>query len=165
MIPDARACSRHPAVRHQPDILTERRSPVEEGDTRGLLLLFGPLLMIFLTIIGYLTVRVFYRRHIEAWVTSVNIEKMLTMSGPVEAEKGIQEPRFKSSSGSFIAQFERATIRKVLKQAEGEGESAETVVERVAAKGDTLRYARLTFLLFVVVGIILGGVSVTLALS
>jgi hypothetical protein len=27
MIPDARACSRHPAVRHQPDTLTERRSP------------------------------------------------------------------------------------------------------------------------------------------
>ena len=27
MIPDARACSRHPAVPHQPDTLTERRSP------------------------------------------------------------------------------------------------------------------------------------------
>jgi hypothetical protein len=28
MIPDARACSRYPAVPHQPDTLTERRSPV-----------------------------------------------------------------------------------------------------------------------------------------
>jgi hypothetical protein len=33
MIPGARACSRHPAARHQPDTLTERRSP---GDAPGL---------------------------------------------------------------------------------------------------------------------------------
>src|SRR6266545_5965565 len=32
MIPDARACSRHPAVRHQPDTLTERRCPGELAD-------------------------------------------------------------------------------------------------------------------------------------
>jgi hypothetical protein len=83
-----------------------------EGDKKDLLLLFGPLLMIGLTIIGYRTIRVFYRRFIEAWLTTVNIERMLMISGPVNLAKNIQEPRFKSSSGSFIAQFERTAIRR-----------------------------------------------------
>jgi hypothetical protein len=135
-----------------------------EGDKKGLLLLFGPLLIIGLTLIGYRTIRVFYRRFIEAWITSVNIESMLTLSGAVNLEKGIRAPRLESSSGSFIMQYERATIRKVLKQAEDEGCTAEISVKRVTAKGDTLRFARLTFLLFGVAGFILGVVSVTHAL-
>lgn len=134
-----------------------------EGDKKDLLLLFGPLLIIGLTIIGYQTIRVFYRRFIEAWLTTVNIEKMLTISGPVNLGKGIQEPRFKSSSGSFIAQFERTAIRRALKQAEYEGETADAIIKRVAAKGDTLRFARLAFLLFAIVGFTLGIVSATLA--
>jgi hypothetical protein len=60
------------------------------GDKKGLLLLFGPLMIIGLTLIGYRTIRVFYRRFIEAWITSVNIETMLTLSGAVSLEKGIQ---------------------------------------------------------------------------
>jgi hypothetical protein len=133
----------------------------EEGDKKGLLLLFGPLLVIGLTLIGYRTIRVFYRRFIEAWITSVNIESMLMLSGAVNLEKGIQKPRFKSSSDSFIMQYERATIRKVLKQAEDKGWTAETTVKRVAAKGDTLRFARFTFILFAIAGFTLGVISVT----
>jgi hypothetical protein len=135
----------------------------DEGDKKGLLLLFGPFLIIGLTIIGYRTIKVFYRRFIEAWLTTVNIEKMLTISGPASLEQGIQEPRFRSSSGSFIAQFERTAIRRALKQAEDEGLTADTIIERVTARGDTLRFARLTFLLFAIASIIIGVVSVTLA--
>jgi len=134
-----------------------------EGDKKDLLLLLGPFLIIGLTLIGYRTIRLFYRRFIEAWLTTVNIEKMLMVSGPVNLERGIQQPRFKSSSGSFIAQFERTAIRRALKQAEDEGETADAIIGRVAAKGDTLRFARLTFLLFAIVGLALGAVSVTLA--
>jgi hypothetical protein len=104
---------------------------------------------------------VFYRRFIEAWITSVNIESMLTISGAANLEKGIQKPRFKSSSDSFIMQYERATIRKVLKQAEDESWTAETTVKQVAAKEDTLRFARFTFLLFAIAGFALGVISVT----
>ena len=136
-----------------------------QGDKKGLLLLFGPLLMMGLTLIGYRTIRVFYRRFVEAWITSANIESMLTLSGAaVNLEKGIQKPRFKSSSGSFIMQYERATIRKVLNQAEDKGWTAEITVKRVAAKGDTLRFARFTFLLFAIAGFTLGVVSITHAL-
>lgn len=134
-----------------------------EGEKKGLLLLFGPFLIIGLTIIGYRTIRIFYRRFIEAWLTTVNIEKMLTISGPASLGQGIQEPRFRSSSGSFIAQFERTAIRKALKQAEDEGLTADTIIERVASRGDTLRFARLTFLLFAIVSIALGVVSIRLA--
>lgn len=100
---------------------------------------------------------------IEAWLTTVNIEKMLTISDPVNLANDIQEPRFKSTSGSFIVQFERTAIRKALKQAEGEGETADTIIERVAAKGNTLRFARLTLSLFAAVGFILGVVCATIA--
>jgi hypothetical protein len=90
---------------------------------------------------------------------------MLMLSGAaVNLEKGIQKPRFKSSSGSFIMQNERATIRKVLNQAEDKGWTAEITVKRVAAKGDTLRFARFTFLLFAIAGLTLGVVSIAHAL-
>jgi hypothetical protein len=135
-----------------------------EGDKKGLLLLFGPLLIICLTIIGYRTIRVFYRRFIEAWMTSVNIESMLTISGTANLERGIQEPRFKSSSGSFIVHSELAKIRRELELAEVEGETTENILQRVAAKGHTLGLARLTFLLFAIAGFTLGAVSATQAL-
>ena len=44
---------------------------------RGLLLLLGPLLVIVLAVVGYKTVRVFYRRYMEAWITSLNVDEML----------------------------------------------------------------------------------------
>jgi hypothetical protein len=43
----------------------------------GLLLLVGPTLVVSLAILGYKTVRVFYRRFIEAWITSLNVDAML----------------------------------------------------------------------------------------
>jgi hypothetical protein len=135
-----------------------------EGDKKGLLLLFGPLLIIGLTLNGYRTIRVFYRRFIEAWITSVNIEHMLRLSGDPSLERGIQKPRFKNSSGSFIMQYERATIRKALKNAESNGWTAEITVKRVAAKGDTLRFARSTFLLFAIAEFTLGVISLAHAL-
>jgi hypothetical protein len=134
-----------------------------EGDKKGLILLFGPLLIIGLTLVGYRTVRVFYRRFIEAWITAVNIESMLTLSGFVNLEKGLQEPRFKSSSGSFIMQYEGAAIRKILKQAEDENWTAETTVKRVTAKGDTLRFARFAFVLFATAAFALGVISIIYA--
>jgi hypothetical protein len=136
-----------------------------EGDKKGLLLLFGPLVIICLTTIGYRTIRVFYRRFIEAWITLVNIESMLTISSTANLERGIREPRFKSSSGSFIVHSEQAKIQQELRQAEDEGETTEKIIQRVAAKGHTLRLAGLTFLLFAIAGFTLGAVSATLALS
>jgi hypothetical protein len=61
-------------------------------------------------------------------------------------------------------QYERATIRKALKNAESNGWTAEITVKRVAAKGDTLRFARSTFLLFAIAGFTLGVISLAHAL-
>jgi hypothetical protein len=50
---------------------------VPAGGLRGLVLLAGPVMTLILAGLGYSNVRVFYRRHIEAYVNLRNIEEML----------------------------------------------------------------------------------------
>lgn len=47
------------------------------GGFRGLILLAGPVMTLILAGLGYRTIIVFYRRHIEAYVNLRNIEEML----------------------------------------------------------------------------------------
>jgi hypothetical protein len=57
-----------------------------------LLLLIGPGLLVTLEVLGYMTVRVFYHRFIEAWITSLNIDAMLGLrAAPIVWRAGGRE--------------------------------------------------------------------------
>ncbi len=120
-----------------------------------LALLLGPGVTGALAVIGYLNVRVFYRRFIEAWVTTVNIESMLHIryATPVDLGKDKQYiPKHATEEGGFIATFEREPVKSILK----EKKKAEEVLAETVKTGDTLRYAQWTFFVF-------GGSSLLLA--
>jgi hypothetical protein len=128
---------------------------VEGGELLGLTLLIGPILVIFLAKVGYKTIEVFYRRFIEAWITVLNIEEMLGLKGAINLEKGLNEPLFKSQTdGGFISQFERPVIQKILENAKEKSLSSEEVLEEVVKVGDTLQYAKKTFIAFGFSGVI-----------
>ena len=119
-------------------------------------LVVGPLLILLLSFIGYKTVRVFYRRYLEAWVTSLNIEAMLGLKEPITFKEGHRLPLFPSKyGGGFITQFERKAIKAVLKRAVMNGWSAEKVLEETLKRGDTLLYARAVFLGFSIAAVAL----------
>jgi hypothetical protein len=114
----------------------------------GYILTLGPLLVIFLAIMGYLNVRLFYRRYIEAWMTSLNIQVMLGLRKSVAGIEGTQPPLYKSKQdGSFIMQFQRKTVVAVLDPGKTE-RFAEDVLEKFFIRGDALRYAILTLICF-----------------
>jgi hypothetical protein len=72
----------------------------------ALVLLIGPALISILALIGYSTVRVFYRRYIEAWITSRNLEEMLGLRPSPTYEAGVEAPPYKSAYGG-VTEFER----------------------------------------------------------
>jgi hypothetical protein len=127
---------------------------LEKGDRRGLWLLAGPLLMIAFAGVGWVTVRVFYFRFVEGWVTVANIEKMIGLrDSSVEVAEEMAEPLYKNAWGGFVAQFEDARVLKALRdRAEPSAERA-VILRRATYKGSTLRYALVTFLLFVAVAV------------
>src|SRR5690242_15919895 len=79
---------------------------VHNGDIRGLALLLGPILTAVLAWIGYLNVQVFYRRFVEAWVTTINIESMLQMRYAATIERGGFWPRYPTKGNGFIVKYE-----------------------------------------------------------
>ena len=81
---------------------------IDSGDLRGLSLLIGPLVALYLGRIGYSTVAVFQRRFIEAWITVFNIDSMLDISDLSRLGEGIGKPRFASRYGGFIPQWPAA---------------------------------------------------------
>jgi hypothetical protein len=93
---------------------------VEKGDERARLLAAGPVVVIVVSVIAFLTVRVFYRRHIEAWVTLLNVNHMLKL----DTDEFVLEPslpreqRFESESPGFMAQYERPRIAKFFRDPE-----------------------------------------------
>lgn len=127
---------------------------IKSGDMHGLALIIAPFLTIFLAIIGYLNVKVFYIRFIQAWVNQINIEAMLNFKF-TKSIKGIEKPLYAREDGSFIAQIEKHPIRKVLNKATKESWTPERVVAEIVPIGNTLAYARNTCIGFVVVSLIL----------
>jgi hypothetical protein len=117
----------------------------------ALVLLIGPTLICILALSGYSTVRVFYRRYIEAWITSRNLEEMLGLRPSPKYESGVEAPPYKSAyGGGFITEFERPKVRCVLNSARQESWTAERVLAEIVETGDTLRYARWVFWAFVI---------------
>jgi hypothetical protein len=134
--------------------------------SRGIVLLVGPLLILLLSFVGYRTVRVFYRRYVEAWITTLNVDHMLGLKPAPARDPEVGAPRFASKfGGGFIAEFERKPIREMLDKAEREKWVAEEVLSKVLAAGDTLRFARSTFGCFATSASIAGIVIVTLVLG
>jgi hypothetical protein len=124
-------------------------------------LLIGPALICILALIGYSTVRVFYRRYIEAWITSRNLEEMLGLRPSPTYEAGVEAPPYKSAyGGGFITEFERPKVRCVLSSARQGSWTAERVLEEIVETGDTLRYARWVFWLFAIASLVTAVVIV-----
>ncbi len=129
---------------------------MRHGMILELALLIGPGLTLALARIGYLNVKVFYSRFVEAWVTTVNIESMLRLRNATPVDLGKDQlftPKYETEEGGFIASFERKPILKILK----EKKKATEILEETVKTGDTLRYARWTFFVF-------GGGSLLLVL-
>lgn len=125
---------------------------VHYGDIRGLTLLLGPILTVVLALIGYLNVRVFYRRFVEAWVTTINIESMLQMRYATTIERGGFCPRYPTKENGFIPKYE---LRPELNETFETATQAETLAQKLVKRGDTLKYARYTFAAFGIVVIVL----------
>jgi hypothetical protein len=132
---------------------------IQPGDARAWLLLTGPAAALSLAFLGYQTFLVFYRRFVEAWVTEINLQSML---GEYLRERdSIGEPLVRSTSGGWIAKFERPPVENAIRSAP----DAESLLLDVTRLGDTRHYAMRTFLVFVVIAILLAGVSVLMASS
>jgi hypothetical protein len=117
----------------------------------ALVLLIGPALICILARIGYSTVRVFYRRYIEAWITSRNLEEMLGLRPSPTYAAGVEAPPYKSKyGGGFITEFERPKVRCVLNSARQKSWTAERVLDEIVETGDTLKYARWVFWAFAI---------------
>lgn len=130
----------------------------------GLVLLIGPALIGLLAFVGYKTVRVFYRRFVEAWITCVNLEVMLGLKPTPKYQAGIHPPAFPSAQGrGFITEFERPEIRDLLEQAQKEAWTAETLLKKVLEVGDTLLYAKITFGGYVLAGLVAAVVVIVTA--
>jgi len=131
---------------------------IRPGDSRALLLLTGPLSASALAVLGYRTIRVFYRRSVEAWVAEVNLQAMLGL-GDVTGSHAVGRPLVASRSGGWLPRFERSPVEKVMNSAE----NAESMIVEVTRIGDTLRYARLTLAVFSVVAVVLSAAAIVIA--
>ncbi len=130
-----------------------------------LTLLLGPILIGVLAYNGYKTVKVFYIRFVEAWVTTLNLESML---GIRYSHQPSDKPRYVSRYESFIPTIEDPRIMKILEGKEQEkkkkggvaqAKTAEQVTEELSEsrKGTTLRDAKFTFYTFGVAAVVLAA--------
>lgn len=120
---------------------------IKFGDLRGLALLLGPALIFVLAWNGYETIETFYRRFVEAWVTTINLESILHIRYTQSIQLGYG-PVYLSKEHSFIPTIEWPPIKRVLDEAKEKGENAEKVAEKLEEKGTTLRNAKITFIAF-----------------
>ncbi len=128
----------------------------------GLAFLLSPVLMVGLAWLGYKTVEVFYRRHIEAWITTLNIETMLGLRQEVPPSESFNPPPFVSNHDhGFIVEFERQDVRDLLNEAIDRKEGAEKLLPKILKTGVTLRHALYMFIMFGVAALIVGGAIVS----
>ena len=122
----------------------------------GFSLLIGPVLICALARIGYNTIRVFYRRFNEAWITSLNLEGMLGLrSFPVSESPAETRPPYPSGhGGGFIAEFERPDVRELLDPERWPKRTAEALLEEIIKTGVTLKHAEAAFWAFAGAGLL-----------
>jgi hypothetical protein len=128
---------------------------IKFGGLHELILLFGPLLMIVLAYNGYNTINTFYRRFVQAWVTTLNLESMLHIRYSSQPTQLPTKPRFISSEESFIPVIEDARIKGILQAKEEKRAEQVTKELSKSRKGTTLANAKITFTAFTVAAAIL----------
>jgi len=128
---------------------------IKFGDLRGLALLLGPALIFVLAWNGYQTVRTFYHRFVEAWVTAINLESMLHIRYAPQPITLGYEPAYISTQKSFIPTMEDDRIKGILEAKEKKGAEQVTKELSESKKGTTLFNAKITFLTFAVAAAIL----------
>jgi hypothetical protein len=121
---------------------------IKFGDIRGIVLLLGPLLTLVFARIGYLSVKAFYISYTRSWVARANIEAMLGIRFTEAINTGKYRPVYASQHGGFLPRIERAPSENILNKAKREQWSAEKVMQELVKVGDTLAYARYTFVSF-----------------
>lgn len=138
------------------------------GDLHELVLLFGPSLMFVLAYNGYTTIKTFYKRFVQAWVTTINLESMLHIRYSPQPIQLRYKPKYISSENSFIPTIEDDRIQKILEDKKKE-EGAEQVTKKAeqvtkelseSRRGTTLANAKITFIAFAVAAAILAVVIV-----
>jgi hypothetical protein len=86
----------------------------DAGDFRVFGLLIGPLLMFIVAEVGYLMVRVFYHRFMDASLALINISRMLRLDDLTWVSDELAPPLMVSRYGGFASQWVGA--REWLKQ-------------------------------------------------
>jgi hypothetical protein len=124
-----------------------------------LVLLSGPIAILLLSLLGYQSIKVYYHRFTEAWVTKINIEAMLNPQTNKILEKGIGKPLYPSENGGFITQVDNPELKKVFDKALKESWNAEQLSSELVEVGITLMHARWTFICFCLLGIGLAVVN------
>jgi hypothetical protein len=125
------------------------------GDWRGLALLLGPALIFVLAWNGYQTVRTFYHRFVQAWVTTINLESMLDIRYAPQPITLAYKPAYISNQQSFIPTIEDDRIKGILEGKEKKGAEQVTNELSESKKGTTLFNAKITFITFAVAAAIL----------
>ena len=93
-----------------------------------LTLLIGPILIGVLAYNGYNTVKTFYTRFVEAWVTTLNLESML---GIRYSHQPSDKPRYVSSYESFIPAMEDDRIMEILEGKEQEKKKGVSFIQQL----------------------------------
>jgi hypothetical protein len=126
-----------------------------------LTLLIGPILIGVLAYNGYNTVKTFYKRFVEVWVTTLNLESML---GIRYSHQASEKPRYVSRYESFMPTMDDEQIMDILEDKEqtkkGGPEQAKTAEQvakelRERKKHTTLVNAKITFITFGVAAVAL----------
>jgi hypothetical protein len=128
---------------------------IKFGDLRGLALLLGPALIFVLAWNGYQTVRTFYHRFVEAWVTAINLESMLHIRYAPQPIILGYEPAYISNQKSFIPTMEDDRIKGILEAKQKKGAEQVTKELSESKKGTTLFNAKITFITFAVAAAVL----------
>jgi hypothetical protein len=129
---------------------------IDDGEMLNLALLAGPILILVLSCIGYSNAKTFYRRFVEAWVTTINIESMLDLGQTDRVQPGIRQPAYKSNKGGFIPEVTWKRLKKVFDEAEKKSWSAEDLTQALVEKGSTLSQAKWTYVVFSVAAVVFG---------
>ena len=129
-----------------------------------LVLISGPIAILLLSLLGYQSIKVYYHRFTEAWVTKVNIESMLRFESVETMEKGIGQPSYPSENGGFITQVDNPKLKKEFDLALKESWSAEQLSQRLVEVGFTLNHARWTFVCFCLLAIGFAVVNILIVL-
>lgn len=113
------------------------------GDLRGLWLLTGPGLAVWLAEVGYSTVKVFYHRFMDAYLTLLNVQRMLRLDDSKWITPGIARPFVPSKYGGFVAQWVGA-VEWLEGHRQLNAEVAKQVIleEQMVTPAGALRYLR-----------------------